>query len=70
MYPDDVHSLSGSTSDEIWPKLQALVDAAGLVHRKKDLPPSDPEVKHTREEADDLRDQHDIPVGDKVAHVH
>jgi hypothetical protein len=68
-YPDAVHSLSGSTSDEIWPKLTALVDAAGLPHRQRDLPTADPEVTHTREEADDLRDQKEVPVGDSVAHL-
>jgi hypothetical protein len=46
-----------------------LVESAGLGHRKADLASEDPEVTHTREEADDLRDSHEVPVGDKMAHL-
>lgn len=67
-YPEALHSLSGSSSDELWPQLRALVDEFGLKER---VPPQGSlEREHVREEADDLRDSGEVPVGgDKVVHL-
>ncbi|EJT50742.1 adenylate kinase [Trichosporon asahii var. asahii CBS 2479] len=67
-YPEALHSLSGSTSDELWPQLRELVDEFGLKERYP--PQGSLEREHVREEADDLKDSAEVPVGgDKVAHL-
>lgn len=67
-YPDALHSIAGNTSDELWPKLQHLVDPEGLAARAAALGYS--KVMPVRSEADDLRDQSEAQVGDKMAHIH
>lgn len=67
-YPEALHSLSGSTSDELWPLLRELVDEFGLKERHP--PQGSLEREHVREEADDLKDSGNVHVGgDKVAHL-
>ncbi|TXT06133.1 hypothetical protein VHUM_03606 [Vanrija humicola] len=59
-YPDVLHSLSGSSSDQLWPLLRKLVDDAGM----------EPRFEHVRKQADDLADTANVPLDDgKVAHV-
>lgn len=67
-YPEALHSLSGSSSDELWPQLRDIVDKFGLPERQPHAGPE--EREHVREEADDLRDSANVNVGgDKVAHL-
>ncbi|KAL1409783.1 Adenylate kinase 2 [Vanrija albida] len=59
-YPDVLHSLTGSSSDQLWPMLRALIDEAGL----------EPRFEHVRKQADDLADTANVPLEDgAVAHV-
>lgn len=59
-YPDVLHSLTGSSSDQLWPLLRELVDKAGM----------EPRFEHVRKQADDLADTAHVPLDDgKVAHV-
>ncbi|RSH88032.1 uncharacterized protein EHS24_000556 [Apiotrichum porosum] len=68
--PETLNSLSGSSSDEIWPHLEALVEPA-IAHRDPELANADPQVTHTREEADDLRNSAELPMDNgRLAHVH
>ncbi|BEJ18261.1 hypothetical protein CspHIS471_0705380 [Cutaneotrichosporon sp. HIS471] len=64
-YPDCLYSLTGNTSDEIWPQLMEVVaplhERAGGYAAEAD--------KHVRDEADDLRDTTEVHVGDKTAHI-
>lgn len=64
-YPDCLHSLTGNTSDEIWPQLMEVV---APLHERAGEYAAD-EDKHVREEADDLRDTTEVHVGDKTAHI-
>jgi hypothetical protein len=64
-YPDCLHSLTGNTSDEIWPQLMEVV--APLHERAGEYAAE--EDKHVRDEADDLRDTTEVHVGDKTAHI-
>jgi adenylate kinase len=41
--------------DQLWPKLQALIEPFGL-HRDKELGDKDKNIEHVRQDADDLRD--------------
>jgi hypothetical protein len=41
--------------DQLWPKLQALIEPFGL-HRDKELGDKDKDIVDVRKEADDLRD--------------
>lgn len=52
-YPNALKTLTGTTSDELWPQLQALVEPYGL-RRAGDL--SEDEVSPVRQKADDLRE--------------
>ncbi|CAK9782343.1 ADK-domain-containing protein [Cutaneotrichosporon oleaginosum] len=64
-YPDCLHSLTGNTSDEIWPQLMAVV---APLHERADAYAAE-EDAHVREEADDMRDTTEVHVGDKTAHI-
>jgi len=44
--------------DQLWPKLQALIEPFGL-HRDKELGDKDKNIEDVRKEADDLRDPED-----------
>jgi len=41
--------------DQLWPKLQQLIEPFGL-HRDKELGDKDKNIEHVRQDADDLRD--------------
>lgn len=41
--------------DQLWPKLQQLIEPFGL-HRDKELGDKDKSIEHVRLDADDLRD--------------
>lgn len=65
-YPNALHSLTGSSSDELWPLLQAVVEPS-LPDRSGEYGEND--LRHVLDEADDMRDTTEVHLGDKTAHI-
>ncbi|GMK59495.1 hypothetical protein CspeluHIS016_0801010 [Cutaneotrichosporon spelunceum] len=64
-YPDCLYSLTGNTSDEIWPQ---LMDVVAPLHGRAGSYAASAD-RRVRDEADDMRDTTEVHVGDKTAHI-
>ncbi|ODN80374.1 hypothetical protein, variant 1 [Cryptococcus amylolentus CBS 6039] len=62
-YPESLHSISGSSSDELWPQLVDLIEPFKLERKTAAAVPGAEGLEKVRSAADDLRDDREEGVG-------